>query len=128
MTRSLIYVGRGDLDLTSTSQGGSLVEKFEHLAGETVGESSSLRAEPGRADTMFNLHAVREVCPQRNTRLRIYRKSAELFTRSQGMQVVETSLVAQTEFQEWKFTCVMRASAASDRQRGKDKCKRINAY
>jgi len=65
VTRSLIYVSRGDLDLTSTSQGGSLVEKFEHLAGETVGESSSLRAEPGRADTMFNLPAVREVCPQR---------------------------------------------------------------
>jgi len=63
-----------------------------------------------------------------NTRLTIHRKSAELFTRSQGMQVLETSLVAQTEFQEWKFTCVMRASAASDRQRGKDKCKRINAY
>jgi len=34
-----------------------------------------------------------------NTRLTIHRKSAELFTRSQGMQVVETSLVAQIEFQ-----------------------------
>jgi len=72
---------------------------------------------------LFEKFARRE-----NTRLTIYRKSAELFTRSQGMQVLETSLVAQTEFQEWKFTCVMRASAASDRQRGKDKCKRINAY
>ena len=127
MTRSLIYVSRGDLDLTSTSQGGSLVEKFEHLAGETVGESSSLRAEPGRADTMFNLPAVREVCPQRKYPFED-RPEIRGTLYSLTRNVVETSLVAQTEFQEWKFTCVMRASAASDRQRGKDKCKRINAY
>lgn len=54
---------------------------------------------------LFEKFARRE-----NTRLTIYRKSAELFTRSQGMQVVETSLVAQTEFQEWKLlaSCELR--------------------
>ena len=109
MTRSLIYVSRGDLDLTSTSQGGSLVEKFEHLAGETVGESSSLRAEPGRADTMFNLPAVREVCPQRKYPFED-RPEIRGTLYSLTRNVVETSLVAQTEFQEWKLlaSCELR--------------------
>ena len=99
MTRSLIYVGRGDLDLTSTSQGGSLVEKFEHLAGETAERSNLLRAGPGVRIRCSIFPLFEKFARRENTRLTIYRKSAELFTRSQGMQVVETSLVAQIEFQ-----------------------------
>ena len=110
MTRSLIYVSRGDLDLTSTSQGGSLVEKFEHLAGETAERSNLLRAGPGVRIRCSIFPLFEKFARRENTRLRIYRKSAELFTRSQGMQVVETSLVAQTEFQEWKLlaSCELR--------------------